>query len=188
MAQNAEAEQLLAAGKQKEALAQKLRSNVAVKLQAAADDEAAATAAEREGHLLNLRALQLLKDANKERACFLRFSARKAWTEAYRKFVDARNTELKAAQCKHNAEELLKGAAQLKDQASVAASLQTDASAQAAEAQTLGQAAATEKAEAEKLNQRAAVVWGQAERADPETMRRVAPAPPKPELRPVTPH
>ena len=187
-AQNAEVEKLFAAAKGKEAQAQKLRNDVAVFLQAAADYEAEAVAAEHEARMLNVQAIHLLRDANKERAFSLRLSARHSWTEAQRKFVEARNTEVKAAQCKHNAGELFRAANQVKDQASIAGSLENDAKAQAAEGQTLEQAAAVGKAEAERLDQRGDNLWDQAEKLDPDTSRQLMPRPPRTELRGVPQH
>ena len=187
-AQNAQVEKFFAEAKEKEAQAQKLRSDAGVFTQAAADYEAAAAAADREAQIFNVRALQLLKDANKERAFSLRLAARKDWADAHRKLVGARNTEVKAAQFRHNAEELLKAAGQVKDQPSIAGALENDARAQTAEAQSLQQTAAAEKAEAEKLDQRAELSWKQAETADPETHRQVAPRPARPELRPGMQH
>lgn len=184
-AQNPEVEKLLAAAKEKEAQAQKLRSDVGVFLQAATDYEAEAVGAEHQARFLQVRAMQLLKDVNKERAFTMRLSARQDWTEAQRKLVDARNTEVKAVQCGHNAEELAKAAAQVKDQPSIAATLEADARTQAAQAQTLAQAAAVGKVEAQRLDQRAATLWAQAEKLDPETHRQVAPRPPQVELRAV---
>ncbi len=187
--QNAEADRLFALAKLKQAGAHQLRDNAAVKLQQAADDEAQAGANQREARILVARALQLLKAGpNRQKAFQLRHDAQVLSAEADAKWISARNTEQKAAQCRHNAEELMKAVQQVKDQANIATSLENDARIQGTEGRRLEMVVNTEKAEAEGLQKRAEAAWAEAEKLDPEAHRQLAPPPAKIELRPAVTH
>jgi hypothetical protein len=182
-ADDAQAQKLLAEAKEKELQAQKLRTDANSKLQEAADEEVAAGDNQREARILTARALQLMKaDPNKLRAFQLRHEAQMLWGDAHRQLIAGRNAEQRAAQRKRNSDELLKAAAQLKDQPNIAAGLENDAKAQATEAQNLEQAATNDKAEGEAFERRAEAAWAQAEKLDPETTRQLAPKPTKPEV------
>src|SRR5579859_2694648 len=108
-ADNVEADKLLAAARAKETHAQELRTSAAAASQKAADDELEASAEDRQARILSAQAMQLMKaDANKQKAFQLRQEARQQWAEVLRKETEARNEDSKAAQHKHNAEELEK--------------------------------------------------------------------------------
>ncbi len=187
-AADAAADRLFADAKAKETQAQKLRADAAAKLQEAADEEMAASNAERESRVLNLKALQTLKaDANQQKAFMLRHEARGLWVTAHRKLVDARNAEEKAAQHKHNAQEMLKAAAELKDQPAVATALENDAKAQTTEAENEAKAATGDKNLAQILDGRAAALWADAEKLAPERPGQLAAKPEKPVIRPAAP-
>jgi hypothetical protein len=188
LAADAAAERLFADAKAKETLAEKLRADSAAKLQEAADDEVAASDAQREARVLILRALQVLKaDSKRQRSFLLRHEAQQLWATAHRKWVDARNAEQKAAHCRHNSEEMLKAAGQVKDQAALATALENDAKTQTADAQRAEQAASADRTEAENLDKRAASLWAEAERLDPEMHRQLAAKPEKPRILPAAP-
>jgi hypothetical protein len=129
--------------------------------------------------------MSLMKDERKAKAFNLRSIARQDWTKAHGDLVSARDNELKAAQARHDAEELRKAIGSVQDQPIIAASLENDAKAQSAQAEVLQRTAAGEKSEAQRLDQQAARGWAEAEGLDPETHRQVAPPPAKPQLRPV---
>jgi hypothetical protein len=187
--QEAEAQKILALANAKEAEAQKLRNDAGIKQQEAANDEASASALERTARIFTARAMQMMKaDANRQRSFHLRNQAKEMWLDARNKLIAARNAEQKALQARHDSEELMKAAAQVKDQAGVADSLQNDAKAQASQAQALEQSANTDKAAAEVLDKRAETAWAEAEKLDPATHRALAPKPAKPELRPAVSH
>ena len=175
-AENAAAERLLATAKAKETHAQELRAAAADAQQKAADDELEAGAEERDARILAARALNVLKaDANKQRAFHMRHEAQKIWREAHRRAIEARNAEQRAAQQTRNAEELMKAAAQVKDQPAIASNLENDAKEQTAEAQRDAQAASEAKSAAQILEQRAVSGWAAAEKLDPETHGQLAP-------------
>lgn len=182
---DADANRLLADAKAKQLHAQQLREAAAATLQKAADDEMEAGIEERDARILTARALQMLKaDANKQRAFKLRHDANIRWLQAHRMAVEARNAEQKSAQESHNAAELQKAAAQIKDQPNIAATLEADAKAQSAQAEQNAQLASKEKAEAQELDQRGKADWGEAEKLDPETHKQLAPPKPPPALAP----
>ena len=169
-AEKAAAEKFLATVKAKETHAQDLRSAAATAQQKAADDEMEAAAEERDARILTATALSLLKaDANRQKAFELRHAAQKLMLQARRKAIEGRNAEHRAAQHTQNADELTKAVAQVKDQASIAGSLQNDAKEQAAEAQSSAQAASQAKSEAQILEKRAVAMWAAADKLDPET-------------------
>ena len=144
-----------------------------------------ASVEERDARILTARALQMLKaDASKQRAFALRHAARVRWQQAHSKSIEARNAEQKAAQESHNASELQKAAAQLKDQPNVAATLETDAKTLTAQAEQNTQLAGKQKTEAKELQQRGNADWAEAEKLDPETARQLAPPKPAPTLAP----
>jgi hypothetical protein len=175
-AADTDANQLLAQAKAKQLHAQQLREAAAATLQKAADDEMEAGAEERDARILTARALQMLKaDANKQRAFDLRHAAHVRWLQSHRMMIESRNAEQKAAQESHNASELEKAAAQIKDQPNISATLESDAKAQSAQAQQNAQLASKQKAEAEQLDQRGKADWAEAEKLDPETVRQLAP-------------
>ncbi len=182
-ADNGAAKILLSEARTKEVHAQELRAAAAAALQKAADDQMEAAAEERDARIFTARALSALgADAQKQKAFNLRLEARKLWTEAHRKAIDARNADGRASQERHNAEELMKAASQVKDQATIAGTLENEAKDQTSQAQTNAQAAARDKSEAQALEQRASAAWAQAEKLDPETHRQLAPPSPKPGL------
>lgn len=177
--------QLLAQAKAKQLHAQQLREAAAATLQKAADDDMEAGAEERDARILTARALQMLKaDANKQRAFKLRHDANVRFLQAHRMMIESRNAEQKSAQEAHNASELQKAAAQIKDQPNIAATLESDAKAQTEQSQQNGQLASKQKAEAEKLDQLGKGDWAEAEKLDPETHRQLAPPKPAPVLAP----
>lgn len=179
--------QMLAQAKAKQLHAQQLREAAAATLQKAADDEMEAGVEERDARILTARALQMLKaDANKQNAFGFRHAAHVRWLQAHRMMIEARNAEQKAAQESHNASELQKAAAQIKDQPNIAAALESDAKAQTEQAQQNSQLASKQKAEAEQLQQRGNADWAEAEKLDPETARQLAPPKVNPTL--AAPH
>ena len=150
-------------------------------MQKAADDETEAGAEERDARILTARALNFLgADANKQRAFNMRREARKLSLEAHRKLIEARNAEQRAAQQTRNADELMKTAAQLKDQPAVASTLESEAKEQTAEAQRNAQTASQDKSEGQLLEQRASNGWAAAQKLDPETHLQLAPISRKP--------
>ena len=182
-ADDAAAQKLLTEARAKEAHAEELRSVAAAAVQKAADDQMEAGAEERDARILTAQALKLMgADANKQKAFRQRQQARKLWVEDRNMLIAARNDEQKAAQLTHNAEELEKSAAQLKDQPAVAAALESEAKEATNEAQAAQQAAGQAKFGAQSLDERAKTAWAEAEKLDPETHRQVAPATPKPVL------
>lgn len=184
-ADNVEADKLLAAAREKETHVQALRAAASAASQKAADDELEASAEDRQARILSAQALQLLKaDANKQKAFQLRQEARQQWAEVLRKETEARNEESRAAQHKHNAEELEKASGQLHDQAAVAATLGNDAKAQETLAQHETQLAEAARTEATQFTQRAVGAWREAEKLDPETHQKVAPPQQKPTIAP----
>jgi len=184
-ADNVEADKLLAAARAKETHAQELRTSAAAASQKAADDELEASAEDRQARILSAQAMQLMKaDANKQKAFQLRQEARQQWAEVLRKETEARNEDSKAAQHKHNAEELEKASGQLHDQAAVAATLGNDAKAQETLAQHETQLAESARTEATQLTQRAVGAWREAEKLDPETHQKVAPPQQRPAIAP----
>ena len=180
-AEDAAAQKLLAEAKAKEMHAQELRAAAATASQKAADDQIEAGVEEREAHILAARALNLLRaDANKQRAFNLRNEARKLWLDAHGKLIEARNAEQRAAQLTHNADELRKAAAELKDQPTIASTLENEAKAQTTQAQSDAQLASQDKAAAQALEVRVRAAWREAEKLDPETQHQSAPISPKP--------
>jgi hypothetical protein len=136
---------------------------------------------ERDARILTARALNLLGgDVKKQRAFNLRHMARKLWVEAHGKLIEGRNAEQRAAQQTRNAEELTKAAAQVKDQADIASTLENEAKEQTNEAQSNAQTASKDKSDAQLLEQRASAGWAAAEKLDPETHRQLAPITAKP--------
>jgi hypothetical protein len=182
-ADDAAAQKLMADARAKETRAHELRASAAAAMQKAADDQMEASADERDARILTAQAMKLLgADPNKQKAFKIRVEARKLTSDAHLHMVYARNAEQKAAQLSHNAEELNKAAAQIKDQPAVASTLENEAKDQAAQAQTESQTASTEKYTAQQLEERAKAAWAEAEKLDPETQRQVAATSPKPVL------
>jgi uncharacterized phage infection (PIP) family protein YhgE len=180
-AEDAAAQKLLAEARAKEMHAQELRTAAATTLQKAADDQIEAGVEEREARILAARALKLLgADAKKQRAFNLRNEARKLLLDAHGKVIEGRNAEQRAAQLTHDADELRKTAAQLKDQPTIASTLENEAKAQATQAQSDEQIANQDKAAAQVLEERGKAAWMEAEKLDPETQRQLAPISPKP--------
>jgi len=180
-ADDAAAQKLLAQARAKEVHAQELRAAAAATLQKAADDQMEAGAEDRDARILTAQALKLLgADANKQKAFRLRQEARKLWLQEHNMLIASRNAEQKAAQQTRNAEELRKSAAELKDQPTIASTLEADAKEQSTEAQSEAQTAASEKFATQSFEERAKTAWAEAEKLDPETHRQVAPANPKP--------
>jgi colicin import membrane protein len=179
-----ESEKLLAQAKIKQEQAQRFRADANAKLQAAAEDDAQAVTDEQGARMLIARALALSKASkDKEKAFEFRNLANAGFVDANKRWVNARNAELRAAQHKHEAEELAKAAALVKDQPGIAATLEQDAKDQLAQAQQEEQVAATAKAEGAQLTQRAEMHLAQAEKLDPETHRQLAAKPAKVVLR-----
>ena len=168
-AENAVAEKMLAEAKVKETHTQELRAAAETALQKAADDQMEAGAEERDARILTARALSLLgADDKKQKAFNIRHEARKMWAEAHRKLIEARNAEQRAAQQTHNAEELTKAAAQLKDQPTIASTLENEAKEQTAEAQHNTQTTSQDRSDAKNLLQHASAGWAAAEKLDPD--------------------
>ena len=180
-ADDAAAQKLLAEAKAKETHAQQLRAAAAASMQKASDDQMEASAEERDARILTAQALTAMgSDPNRERAFKIRIEARKLSQDAHNHLIFARNAEQKAAQLKHNAEELRKSAAGLKDQPSVAATLENEAKEDDAQAETELQTANSDKFSAQAQEERARNAWAQAEKLDPETAKQLAPAAAKP--------
>lgn len=175
-ADEAAAQKLLAESRAKETHAQELRAAAATASQKAADDQLEAAAEERDARILVAQALKLTgADANKQKAFHLRTQAHKLAGEASNMFVAARNSEQKAAQETRNAEELNKAVAQLKDQPSVAATLEAEAKDATTKSQADLQTANQAKYGAQSLEDRSKAAWAEAEKLDPETARALAP-------------
>jgi hypothetical protein len=180
-ADDAAAQKLLTEARAKEAHAQELRAAAAAASQKAADDQMEAGVEDRDARILTAQALKLMgADPNKQKAFRLRQQAHKLWVDDHNMLVAARNDEQKAAQLTHNAEELQKSAAEMKDQPAVAAALEGEAKEASNEAQAAAQAAGQAKFGAQSMDERAKAAWAEAEKLDPETHRQVAPAAPKP--------
>jgi hypothetical protein len=180
-ADDAAAQKLLADARAKEAHAQELRTVAAAASQKAADDQMEAGVEERDARILTAQALKLMgADPNKQKAFRLRQEARKLWVEDHNMLIAARNDEQKAAQLTRNAEELRKSAAELKDQPTVAATMEAEAKQQSTDAETASGQASQAKFAAQSLDEHAKTFWAEAEKLDPETHRQVAPATPKP--------
>ena len=180
-ADEAAIQRLLNEARAKEAHAQELRAAAGVALQKAADDQMEASGEERESRVLTAQALKLMgADANKQRAFKLRQEARRLWVDDHNMLIAARNDEQKAAQLTHNAQELRKSVAELKDQPTIAASLEAEAKQAETDAQNATQLAGQAKFGAQSLEERAKNAWAEAEKLDPETHRLVAPPTAKP--------
>jgi len=180
-ADDAAAQKLLGEARVKEVHAQELRAAAAAAMQKAADDNIAAGAAEREARILTAQALKIMgADPNRQKAFRLREEARKLWLQSRNMAIAARNDGQKAAQLTHDSEELRKSAAELKDQPTVAASLENEAKELATEAQNATQAAGQAKYGAQSLDDRGKTAWAEAEKLDPELHRQAAPPAPKP--------
>jgi hypothetical protein len=180
-ADDAAAQKLFSEARAKEVHAQELRAASAAADQKAADDRMEASADERDARILGAQALKLLgADANKQKAFKVRQEARKFWIDSQKMLITARNDEQRAAQQTHNAEELRKSVAELKDQPTIASTLEAEANEQSKEAQNSAQTGAQAKLGAQSLEERARAAWAEAEKLDPETHRQVAPASPKP--------
>jgi uncharacterized protein (UPF0261 family) len=174
------AQRLLSQARAKETQAQELRAAAAAAVQKATDDQMEASADDREARILSAQALKMLgADANKQKAFRFRQEARKLWVDAHNMAISARNAQTRAAQQTHNAQELQKSAAELKDQPTIAGALEAEAKEQMTEAQKSTETAAQEKFGVQSLDDRAKAAWAEAEKLDPETHRQVAPAPPK---------
>ncbi|HXP63460.1 MAG TPA: hypothetical protein VN829_23355 [Dongiaceae bacterium] len=183
-----EPDKFLAQAKVKQEAAQKLRAEANAKLQAAADQDAEALSNECEAQVMTAHAMQLMKaDGTKQRAFHIGVLAQQSFAQANRKSVEARNAELKAAQERHDAGELSKAAAALKDQSGIAAALEADAKILLAQAQQDEQAATAAKAEAQRLSQDGDGQWANAARLDPQTHQKMAAKPVKPALIGTTP-
>jgi hypothetical protein len=173
-----QAEKLFAESRARMEHAHSLRAAASEKAQAAADDEAAASEAEREAKVLQVRALSILKaDANRMKAFTLRNESQTLFTHAHRLAGEARNAELQADRDRHNAAELAKAVAQVKDQPAVAAALENDIRALAADEKVHQAEHAAKRQQAAAANQRAIEFWEQADGLDPEGARRVGPKP-----------
>jgi hypothetical protein len=174
-ADEAAAQKLLTQARAKEAHAQELRAAAATGLQKAADDQMEASGEDRDARILTAQALKLMgADANKQKAFRLRQEAHKLWNEDHNMLIAARNDEQKAAQLTHNAEELRKSAAELKDQTTVAATLEGEAKQAETDAAAATQRANQAKYGASSLDERGRAAWAEAEKLDPETHRQVA--------------
>jgi hypothetical protein len=182
-ADDAAAQKLLAQAKAKELHAQELRAAASNALQKAADDQSEASVEDRDAKILDAQAMKLMgADANKQRAFKIRLEARKLSSEAHHHLVTARNAEQRAAQLNRNAQELTKAAADLKDQPSVASTLEEEAKDDTAKAQTELQTVNADKYSSQSLEERAKAAWAAAEKLDPETHKQSAPQSPKPQL------
>ncbi|HZR16157.1 MAG TPA: hypothetical protein VFE51_02415 [Verrucomicrobiae bacterium] len=176
-------QKLLDEARAKQVRAQELRAAAASVLQKAADDQMEAGVQERDAKILTAQAMKLMSaDANKQRAFKLRLEARKLWSDSHQHLIMARNAEQRSAQLTRNAEELRKAAEQLKDQPSVASTLENEAREDTTQSQNESQAASSDKFSAQALEARAKNAWAEAEKLDPETLKRVAPSTPTPQL------
>ena len=182
-ADEAGAQKLLAQAKAKELHAQELRAAASAALQKASDDQSEATVEDRDAKILTAQAMKLMgADENKQRAFKIRLEARKLSSEAHQHLIAARNAEQKAAQLNRNAEELKKAAADLKDQPSVASTLEAEAKDDTTKAQSELQTVNTDKYSAQSLEERAKAAWAAAEKLDPETHKQLAQPSAKPQV------
>lgn len=180
------ADRLFAESRVKQEQAQKLRAEAAVKLQAAGDDEAAASEAEREAKIFSARALQILKaDGNRMRAFQLRNEANNLFGQYHHLEAQARNAEQLADRDRHNASEIIKAVAAVHDQPAVAAALEADGRTIAAQEKAHLADFQAKHQQAIADDKRANELWAEAERLDPEAARQVAAKPAPPVIRQV---